>query len=70
MNYDNIYEPFQIIRNDEIVAVGCIFLQTGKCVVNWLGEYRSVVVWDSIDDLRKVSGHPNTKFLFFKLKTA
>ncbi len=59
------FKNFTINRNDKIVAYGCVFIETGKCVVNWRGEYRSVVIWDSLDDLKKVSGHPGTSFVFY-----
>lgn len=59
-----MFKNFTINRNGQTVALGCVFIQTGKCVVNWLGDYKSVVVWDSFDELKKVSGHPGTSFVF------
>lgn len=56
-------KSFNLVRNEKIVAHGTLF-PSGKAAVNWTGEYSSVVVWDSFDDLVKVNGHSNTKFVF------
>jgi len=53
---------FKMIRNGNIVAYGCLFGVTGKCVVAWTGQYQSIVVWDSYDDLKNVNGHSDTKY--------
>ena len=37
---------FYIERNDITIASGVIF-DNGKCVVSWVGEHSSTVVWDS-----------------------
>jgi hypothetical protein len=39
-----------------IVAEGVEFTD-GTCVVRWSGEYRSTVVWPSIEAVRAVHGH-------------
>lgn len=54
---------FKIRRNDQTVAHGCVFTN-GKCVVSWEGKHRSIVVWDSLEDLKQVNGHPGTIFIF------
>jgi len=58
------FKNFTINRNGIAVAYGCIFIKSGKCCVNWQGEYQSVVVWDCFEDLKRVSGHPGTSFVF------
>lgn len=35
-----------------------IVFSDGKVVVHWLTAVRSVSVWDSLDDLLKIHGHP------------
>lgn len=32
-------------------------LPRGWCVIRWRGEYRSTVLWDSVDDAMAVHGH-------------
>lgn len=54
---------FKLVRDGYIVAYGCIF-PSGKCVIAWEGLYKSIVVWESFDDAKKVNGHPGTEFLF------
>lgn len=57
-----------ILRNEKLVAAAVQF-SSGKCVVHWEGECRSVVVWDSLDDLKKVHGHPGTQFVLYESAT-
>lgn len=59
--YKKCYDFIEIHRNDKMVAKGIIY-DDGKCVIRWEGENRSIVIWDSLDDLKKVSGHPGTIF--------
>jgi hypothetical protein len=54
---------FRMIRNEQIVAYGCIF-PSGKCVICWEGLCKSTVIWDSFEDAKKVNGHSNTQFIF------
>lgn len=56
-------KSFCLIRDDKIVAYASIF-SSGKVAVNWIGEYSSVVIWDSLKDLVKVNGHSNTSFIY------
>ncbi len=39
-----------------IVAEGVIF-SNGKCALNWLTNYTSVAIYDSIEVLEKIHGH-------------
>jgi len=39
-----------------VVAEGVAF-STGKVVLSWCSEYRSVTVFDSVSDLERVHGH-------------
>lgn len=55
---------FRIERDDKIVAYGHQFI-SGKCVVEWQGKYKSIVIWESLEDLKAVNGHPGTKFIFY-----
>ncbi len=34
-----------------------VFLPAGWCVIRWRGEYRSTVLWPSVDDAMAVHGH-------------
>lgn len=55
---------FRLIRHEDIsgvsgtgvVAEGVVF-STGKVVLSWCSEYRSVTVYDTVDDLEAVHGH-------------
>ena len=54
---------FKMIRDTIVIAHGVIF-PNGKCVVAWKGVFMSIVVWDSLDDMKQVNGHSNTQFVF------
>jgi hypothetical protein len=63
---------FKMIRHDDVpgvsgigvVAVGVIF-PTGKVVIQWLPEHRSIEVWDSLEGAIFVHGHDGkTEFVF------
>lgn len=60
-------EPFRIKRENKIIAYGVIF-SSGKCIVHWEGQYNSVVVWNSFEDLKNVNGHPGTEIKIIKYK--
>jgi hypothetical protein len=55
---------FQLIRDEDVsgvsgtgvVAEGVVF-STGKVVLSWCSEYRSVTVYDTVSDLETVHGH-------------
>lgn len=55
---------FLLIRDEDvsgvsgtgIVAEGVIF-STGKVVLSWCSDYRSVTVYDTVSDLETVHGH-------------
>ena len=55
---------FYMQRETGIVAYGVKF-NCGKCVVIWIGEHSSIVVWDSIEFLKAVcSSCLTTEFVF------
>jgi len=58
-------KSFVMIRDRRIVAYGTVF-DDKKCVVNWLGENRSVVIWDTFDMMMKINGHFGTRIHFDK----
>lgn len=39
-----------------VVALGVAF-PDGTCVVRWLGERQSTVVWPSVEDVEVIHGH-------------
>jgi hypothetical protein len=55
---------FCLVRNEDVsgvsgtgvVAEGVVF-STGKVVLSWCSEYRSVTVYDTLADLETVHGH-------------
>jgi hypothetical protein len=44
------------ISGTGLVAEGILF-STGKCAISWLTEYKSIGLYDCIDDLIKIHGH-------------
>jgi hypothetical protein len=42
---------------DEVQFEGCLF-NDGTVCIRWLTEFRSVSVWDSLESLERVHGHP------------
>ena len=55
---------FKLIRDSSVIAYGCIF-PNKKCVIAWQGEQKSVVVWDSFEDMKQINGHSNTQIIFY-----
>jgi hypothetical protein len=61
---DVMVRQFRLVRDEDVsgvsgtgvVAEGVIF-STGKVVLSWCSEYRSVTVYDTLSDLQKVHGH-------------
>lgn len=49
-------EDFSGTSGTGIVVHGIEF-EDGTCVVHWLGEHPSTVIWNSIDDAIYVHGH-------------
>ncbi len=55
---------FTLVRDEDVsgvsgvgvVAQGCVF-GTGKAVLAWVTEYRSVAFYDSIEELEAIHGH-------------
>lgn len=48
-----------------IVAEGCLFLDTGKVVINWLGSHNSINIYNSLADVEFIHGHEGrTKIVF------
>jgi len=41
-----------------IIAEGVLF-SNGKICIRWIGQYSSLVIWDSIEDLKNVNLHNN-----------
>lgn len=57
-------DKFILVRKEDVsgvsgtgvVAEGVRF-STGKCVMAWVTEYKSVAIYDSIDELILIHGH-------------
>ncbi len=55
---------FLLVRSEDIsgvsgigtVAEGILF-STGKCVLAWTTRYRSVAIYDSLEELEAIHGH-------------
>ena len=47
-----------------VVAEGVLF-STGKCVLAWLTEYKSVAVYDSLEELEAIHGHDGKTLVLF-----
>ncbi len=58
------FKRFQIVRSEDIsgvsgvgvVAVGVVF-PDHSCVIKWLSEIHSLIVYNSINEVEKVHGH-------------
>jgi hypothetical protein len=44
-----------MMKRNNIVVAHCVQFVNGKCVVYWLGEHSSIVIWDSLESLIAVS---------------
>jgi hypothetical protein len=61
---DGVMRRFLLIRDEDVsgvsgtgvVAEGVLF-STGKVVLSWCSDYRSVTVYDTVADLETVHGH-------------
>ena len=51
------HKPFEIIRADgEIIAYGCVFNSgSGKCVMEWTGENKLLMIWETFAEMDIVS---------------
>lgn len=47
-----------------IVAEGVIF-SDGKCALSWLTEYKSIAIYDSIEELEKIHGHNGKTIILY-----
>ena len=48
-----------------VVAQGCLFIDTGEVVVQWLGEHSCIDIYHSIEDVNYIHGHGGkTKIVF------
>lgn len=66
MNNPHWHNYIEIIRNKNVVAMGIQF-NDGKCVIRWQGAHKSIVVWDSLDDLKSVNGHEGTQIVVIEM---
>ena len=55
-------QAFEVWRGDLVVAQGAVFA-SGACVVAWLGEHRSVAVYQDLAAAVAVHGHHGTEFV-------
>lgn len=51
-----------MIRDGKIVAIVTKTPGYDKCVMQWLGRFRSVAVYESFQDLENIHGHDGTYF--------
>jgi hypothetical protein len=51
------HDSNQVNLPDEVQFEGVVFTD-GKCAIRWLTAKRSVSIWDSMDDMLSVHGHP------------
>ena len=50
-----ILKKFEIISaNGEIIAYGCVF-NSGKCMMEWTGENKLLMIWETFAELDVVS---------------
>lgn len=64
MEYYAEPRTFRMLRDGIVIAYGVVF-PSGKCTVSWNGMFKSVVIWDSLSDLKSVNGHSDTQFIFY-----
>ena len=50
------YEDESGVSGTGVVAEGVQF-STGRCVLAWLTRYRSLAIYNSIDEIREIHGH-------------
>lgn len=53
---------FKMIRDYYVVAYGCMF-PNGKCTIN-LKEYDSIIIFDSLNDLKNNNGDSQLVFYY------
>ena len=55
---------FEIISADgEIIAYGCVF-NSGKCVMEWTGENKLLMIWETFAEMDIVSTIMKAKIIF------
>ena len=63
-------KTFLLVRNEDVsgvsgtgvIAEGVEF-ENGKCVLGWLPLYRSVSMYDSVDEMEAVHGHNGRTYI-------
>lgn len=50
------YEDDRGVSGTGIVAEG-VWFSTGKCVLCWVTQFRSVAIYDSVEELINIHGH-------------
>ena len=59
------HKPFEIISADgEIIAYGCAF-GSGKCIMEWTGENRLLMVWETFEQMKLVIDIMKATIIFF-----
>ena len=55
---------FEIISaNGEIIAYGCVF-NSGKCIMEWTGENKLLMIWETFAEMDIVSRIMKAKIVF------
>ena len=49
-------KTFEIISDGEIIAYGCVFNSgSAKCVMEWTGENKLIMIWETFAEMDIVS---------------
>ena len=58
-------KQFEVLSaNGEIIAYGCIF-SSGKCIMEWTGENRLLMVWETFEQMKLVIDIMKATIIFF-----
>jgi hypothetical protein len=45
---------FEIKKGTDILAYGCVFSESGKCIMEWTGKNQLLMVWPSFNEMKLV----------------
>ncbi len=55
---------FEITKDNDIMAYGIVF-SSGKCIMEWTGHNKLVMIWESLEEMKIVSDIMNATIIFY-----
>lgn len=56
---------FEICKNNEILGYGCLFQESGQCVMEWTGRNQLLMIWPSFEEMKLVTDIMKAEIKFY-----